>query len=109
MQSVPAALDRRIALGIRPFEIGVRHHPRPAMARADDVHHVQVVLLDQPVEVDIEKIQARRRAPMAQQAGLDVFELERLFEQRIVLQINLPDREIIGRAPVGVHFLQQIR
>ena len=45
---------------------------------------------------------------MPQQTGLDVFELERGFEQRIVLQIDLPDRKIIRRAPIGVHFLQQI-
>ena len=28
MQSVPVALDRRIALGVRAFEIGHRHHAR---------------------------------------------------------------------------------
>ena len=40
--------------------------------------------------------------------GFDVFELERGFEQRIVLQIDLSDREVICGAPVGVHFFQQI-
>ena len=109
MQSVPAALDRRIAFGIGPFQIGLRHDARAAMARTDDVHHVQIVLFDQPVEVDIEKVQSRRRAPMSQQARLDVLELERGFEQRIVLQIDLPDREIIGRPPIGVHLLEEDR
>ena len=108
LQSVSAALDSRIALRVGPFEIGVRHQPRTAMTGTDDVDHVQIVLFDQPVQVHIEEIQPGRRAPMPEQTGLDVFEPERGFEQRIVLQIDLPDREVICRAPIGVHFLQQI-
>ena len=72
LQSVPAALDRRIALGVGAFEIAVRHDARAAVAGTNDVDHVQIVLLDQPVEVDIEEVQSRRRAPMTEQAGLDV-------------------------------------
>ena len=78
------------------------------MARADDIDHVEVVLLDQPIEVHIEKVQSRRRAPMAEQPRLDVLELERGFEQGIVLQIDLPDREVIRGAPIGVHFPEKI-
>ena len=52
MQSVPAALDRRIALGIGPFQIGVRHDARAAMAGTDDVDHVEIVVFDQPVEME---------------------------------------------------------
>ena len=37
-----------------------------------------------------------------------MFDLERGFEQGIVLQIDLPDRKIVRRAPICVHFLQQI-
>ena len=37
-----------------------------------------------------------------------MFELERRFEQWIVLQIDLPDREVICGAPIRVHFFQQI-
>ena len=84
MQSIPIALDRRIAFGVRAFEIGHRHDARATMTRTDDVHHVQIVLFDQPVEVDIEKVQSRRRAPMAKQTRLDMFEPERGFQQRIV-------------------------
>jgi hypothetical protein len=40
---------------------------------------------------------------MAQQPGLDVLDFERLFEQRIVHQVYLPDRKVIGRSPVSVH------
>jgi hypothetical protein len=46
---------------------------------------------------------------MPQQTGLDIFGRERGLEKRIVLQIDLPDREVISRAPIGVHFLEEIR
>src|ERR1700730_9359907 len=66
LQSVSAALDRRIALGVRPFEIAVRHDTRTAVAGTDDVDHIQVIVLDQPVEVDIEEIQAGCGSPMTE-------------------------------------------
>src|ERR1700689_44455 len=84
LQSIPIAFDRGIAFSVRSFEIGHRHDPRAAMSGTDDVHHVQVVLFDQPVEVDIEKVQSRRRAPMAEEARLNMFQSQRYFEQRIV-------------------------
>ena len=67
------------------------------MAGTNNVHHIQIVLFDQPVEVDIEKIHSRRRAPVPQQPRLDMLEREGRFEQRIVsadrsarLKGNLP-------------------
>ncbi len=41
---------------------------------------------------------------MPQQARFDVFELERGVEQRVVLQVDLPDRKEIRRAPVACIF-----
>src|SRR6202043_3102132 len=66
LQSVPAALYRRITLGVRAFEIAVGHDTRAAVARTNDVDHVQVIVLDQPVEVDIEEIQAGCGSPMTE-------------------------------------------
>jgi hypothetical protein len=45
---------------------------------------------------------------MTQQPRLDVFELERDFQQRIVLQINLADGEVIRSTPVRVHFAKHV-
>ena len=78
------------------------------MARTDDINHVQVVLLDQSIEVDIKEVKAGGGAPMPEQARFDVVELERSFEQRIILQIDLPDREVICSTPVSVHLFQKI-
>ena len=55
-----------------------------------DINHVQVMLLDQTIQVDINKIQPRRRPPVTEQSALDVIELQRLAQQRIIVQVNLP-------------------
>src|SRR5260370_6493232 len=108
LHSVPAALDIRITLSIGAFQIALRHQPRTAMAGADDIYHVQVKFFDQPVQVDIDEVEPGSGAPMPEQTRLDVFELEWGFEQRIVLQIDLPNGEIVCGAPIGIHLLQQI-
>src|SRR5271156_725636 len=98
-QAIPIAFDRRITFGVRPFEIAVRHQPRTTVTGADDINHIQIVLFDQSVQVDINEVETGGGTPVAQQTRLDVLELERGFEQGIVLQINLPNRKIVRRAP----------
>jgi hypothetical protein len=39
---------------------------------------------------------------VTEQARLDVLERERLGEQRVVEELDLPDREIVRRAPIRV-------
>ena len=48
------------------------------------------------------KFRPGRRAPVAEQPRLDVLRLERLAQQRVVEQVDLADRQVVGRAPVGV-------
>ena len=78
------------------------------MTGSDDINHVQIVLVDQPVQVHINEVEPGSRAPMPEQTGLDVLQRERSFEQRIVLKIDLPDREVICGTPICVHLLQQV-
>ena len=47
--------------------------------------------------------------PEVRHAQLDVLRLERLAEKWIVVQVDLPDREIVGGPPVGVHPPQEVR
>ena len=98
-----------INLAVGPLQVSIGDQSRPAVARACHVDDVEVLLLDDAVEVNVDEIQSWRRAPMAQEAGFDVPALERPLEQRIVVQINLADGEIIGRPPIGVHFAEQFR
>ena len=45
---------------------------------------------------------------MSKQARLDVGQRERVLEKRIVAEVDLPDREVIRSAPVGIHLSEKI-
>ena len=95
--------DARIDLGVGAFEVDVCHDAGAAVPGAGDVDDVEVALLDDAVEVDVDEVQARGRAPVAEEAGLDVPAVERLLEERIVVEIDLADGEVVGGPPIGVH------
>ena len=101
--------DIGINLAVGALEIGVAHKGRTAVARTGDVNHVEIVFFDDPVQVSVDEILPGRRAPMSEQHVFDIFEFQRAFQQRVVVKINLADGEIIGGAPVGVHFLEKFR
>ena len=46
---------------------------------------------------------------MSQQHALHMRERQGLLQQRIVEKINLPDRQVVGGAPIGVHLVKQFR
>jgi hypothetical protein len=54
----------------------------------------------------IDEIEPGRSAPVSEQARLDVLRFQRLPEQRIVEQIYLSNRKIVGGAPIGVEMRQ---
>ena len=95
-----------IDLGVGAFEIRRPEHARRAMTGAGHENHIEIVALDHPIEVRPDEGQRRARAPMAEQAMLDVLDLERLLEQRVVAQIDHAHREVIAGAPPGVHQAQ---
>jgi hypothetical protein len=72
------------------------------VAGTTDVDHVEVVFLDCPVEVHVDEVQPWRRAPVAEQPGLDVLGREGLAKQGIVQEIDLADGEIVCRPPVRI-------
>src|SRR6266702_2723901 len=45
---------------------------------------------------------------MPEQPWLDVLTLERSFQERVVIEIDLADRQVICGPPIGVHSLQQL-
>src|ERR1051326_6687964 len=100
--------DARINVAVRALQISVRHQPRPAVPWPGDVDDFQVLLLDDAVQVDVDEVQARRRSPVSQQARLDMLQRERLFKQRIVVEVNLSHGQVVRRAPPGVHLAQKI-
>ena len=98
---MPGGVGRHVGidLAVGAFEPGVGDDARPAMAGTGDVDHVEIVAADQPVEVDVDEVQPRRGAPVAEQARLDVLLGERPAQQRIVVEIDLADGEVVGGAP----------
>jgi hypothetical protein len=79
------------------------------VARAGQIDHIGIVLLDQPVQVDINQTEARRRTPVAKQPRLDVLLPQRLTQQRVLLQVNLRDGQVVGCLPITQHLVQQRR
>ena len=101
--------DVGIDLAVGALEVRVAHDGRAAMPGARDVDHVEVVLLDDPVQVHVDEVLTGRRAPVPEQHVLHVRERQRALQQRIVVEIDLPDRQIVGGAPVRVHPVEQVR
>ena len=65
--------------------------------------------LDDPVQVRVDEVLARGRAPVPQEQLLDVLQLQRLAEQGIVAEVDLGDRQVIGGPPVGVDLAEFFR
>src|SRR5207248_9171130 len=69
--------DVGVPLGVRAPHVGVRDARGPAMTGTHDVDRVEVALLDHAVGMGVDEVDAGCRAPVAQEAPLDVLELER--------------------------------
>ena len=101
--------DVGIDLAVRALEVRVAHDGRTAVSGTGHVDHVEVVLLDDPVQVDVDEVLPGRRAPVPQQHALHVLRDQGAFQQRIVVEIDLADRQVVGSAPVSVHRAEQLR
>ena len=102
--------DVRVQLAVRPLEVGVRDVCRAAVTRPGDEDRVEVARPDRAVQVRVDEVQARHGPEVAEQPRLHVLGLQRLAQQRVVEQVDLPDREIVlqrasrrreARAPPG--------
>lgn len=101
--SVFVLLNVGIELSVGALEIGIGDDSRSAMAWSSDVDHVQTVFLNDPVEMNVDEIEPRRCAPMAQETRFHMLNCQRLTKSRILQGVDLADGKIIGRAPVGIH------
>jgi hypothetical protein len=102
----PILRDRGIDLAVGPFQIHVGHDSWPAMPRARQINHVEVQCRDHPIEVCVDEVLARRRAPVSEQPWFDVRRLQWFRQQGIVEQIDLTDRQVVRGTPVGVQKAQ---
>ena len=94
--------DIGIDFAVGSFEPGIGHQGRAAMTGTGDVKHAEVAGPDQPVEVDVNEIEAGGGPPVTEQPGLDVLFGQWLLEQRVRVKIDLPDGQIVRCPPIGV-------
>src|SRR6185437_14395549 len=62
----------------------------------------QVTAADRPIQVGVDEVQPGRRAPVSEQPRLHIVRLQRPPKQRVVEQVDLADRQVVGGSPVGV-------
>jgi hypothetical protein len=105
-QALHVAADVRVDLAVGALQVHVRNDPGATVTRADHVDRVQVTLADHAVHVRVEEVQARSRAPMAEQMWLYVLDRKRLAQQRILEQVYLADRQVVRRPPVSIQRAQ---
>ena len=74
------ATNFRVVLAIRALQPRVCDERGPAVAGSDDDHDLGIALQDHAVQVRENQVQARRGAPMAEQARLDVLRSKRLAQ-----------------------------
>src|ERR1019366_6942910 len=106
VQSVDIQTLFWIDFRIRTLKISRTKHARRAVSRPGEKDHIEVELLDQPVQMNVDKRQARTRSPVPQQAILDVLWLERLGQQWILLQVDHAQAKVIASSPVSFCFTQ---
>src|SRR6266566_1733603 len=75
----------RIDFRVGAFQIDIREDRRSTMSWASQVDHVHVVILDESIQMHINETEARRCAPVSQQAWLDMFRSQRFFQEGIRL------------------------
>src|SRR6185437_10504167 len=61
-----------IHFAIRSLKIGVCHQSWPTVSRPGNVDHVQVVLPDDSIEVDVDEVQPWGSTPVTEQPRLDM-------------------------------------
>src|SRR5690606_13000991 len=64
--------DFGIHLAVGALEPGGCDRAGPTVAGTHHIDHVEVALTDASVQMRVDEVQAGRRAPVAEQAGLDV-------------------------------------
>ena len=102
LHSALVAGDVGIDFAIAGFEIGVGDDGGAAVSRSGHENRVEIPRDDRAVHVRVHQVETRGRAPMPEQARLQVLDAQRLVQERIREQIDLPDRQIICGAPIRV-------
>src|SRR5580704_11295903 len=64
--------DVRVDLAVSTLKVGMADNRGTAVAGPAHINHIQIVFVDDPIQMHIDEVLPRRRAPMTQQHGLDI-------------------------------------
>jgi len=95
-------------LGVGALEIRAGIERRASVAGPGDVDDVGVVFFNEAVQMNVDQVLPGRGSPVAQQARLDLRGSQPFAQQRILKEVDLADAQIVGRAPVAMHFVEQL-
>src|ERR1700693_2885093 len=76
-ESVFRLRNAGIKLAVGAFQISVGDQAGTSMTGSRNIYDVESVLLDEPIQMHVDKIQSGGSAPVTQKARLNVFERER--------------------------------
>ena len=57
----------------------------------------------------VDEVLPGRRAPVADDEWLDVRQRQRLAQERVVVEVDLANRQVVGGAPIGIDEMQFAR
>ena len=92
--------------GISTFQIGVRIERRTAVSGTGNINNVGIMLFDEAVQMNVNKVLSRRGSPVTEQPRLNLFRFEWLPQKRIFKQVDLSDTQVVGGSPVAVHLAE---
>src|SRR5215470_1848753 len=77
-----------VNFGVGTLQIDGSQNTRGAVPRSGQKNHVQVILFDEAIQVDVSKSQTGTCTPVSQKPIFDVLYLQRLFQEWIILQVD---------------------
>src|SRR5665648_499971 len=93
-----------INLTVAAFKISIAHQRRATVTWTGDIEHVKIMLLDDTVQVHIDKILTRCCTPVSYHHRLHMRQFQWFLQKWIVIKINLPDRQIVSGTPIAVSY-----
>ena len=88
LQTRNVLADIGVYLAIGTFQIGIGNEEVAAVTRAGDQDHVQIILIDDSIQMGIDKILPWHRAPMTDDLLLDMIHGQGLAKERVIQQIG---------------------
>src|SRR5258705_4739083 len=75
LDSLLVPRDVWIELAVGALKVCIRDYSWSTVSWTRYVDHVQIVHLNQTIEMNVDKVEPRRRAPMTEQSGVYMFEI----------------------------------